>query len=118
MNPRGFGPDNEEKVEMMKKSIREFNIDRVLLSSPDQKWSTAKIDRLKRTFKQINKDVEIIATDSGQSARTEKGYLPGGTLNIIIGPLVGMIMKRQNRTDALGRWSTFVSKEITKLFKL
>jgi len=107
MNPRGFGPNNNEKVEMMIQSIIEYQIDGILLSALDQKWSSNKIDRLKNAFKKVNQEVEIIASDSGQEARTENGYLPKGTLKILIGWLAGLRVKDKDKYDELGRWSSF-----------
>ena len=37
LNPRGFGPDNIEKVEMILEATKRYEIDRILLSSPDRK---------------------------------------------------------------------------------
>ena len=37
LNPRGFGPDNEEKMEMMVEAAKKMEIDGILLSSPDRK---------------------------------------------------------------------------------
>ena len=82
-------------------------IDGILLSSPDQKWISTKVDRLKKHFRAINKEVDIIVSDSGQEARTENRYLPGGTVNIIMGRLVGIRKLGQDRKDYLGRWSSF-----------
>jgi len=62
---------------------------------------------LKNAFKKVNQEVEIIASDSGQEARTENGYLPRGTLNILIGQLAGLRVKDKDKYDELGRWSSF-----------
>ena len=64
MNPRGFGPHQEEKVVMMIDYAKRHQIDRILLSSPDQKWTSTKVDKLKRRFRAVNKEVDIIVLDS------------------------------------------------------
>ena len=46
MNPREFEPENREKVEMMIQSTKEYQIDRILLSAPNQKQTSTKIDRM------------------------------------------------------------------------
>ena len=107
MNPRGFGPNHNEKVEMMIQSMIEYQIDGILLSAPDQKWLSNKIDRLKHAFKKVNQEVEIIASDSGQEARTENRYLPGGTMNILLGRLAGLRVKGKDKYDDLEKWSSF-----------
>jgi len=38
LNLRGFGPDNVKKVETMLQSIQQYEIEGILLSSPDRKW--------------------------------------------------------------------------------
>ena len=49
----------------------------------------------------------MIALDSGQPARIEKGYLLGGTISILMGRLVGLKLNGYKKKDELGRWSTF-----------
>jgi len=36
INPNGFGPDSKEKLEMMKAAIQTYQIDVILMSSPDR----------------------------------------------------------------------------------
>ena len=55
-------------------------------------------------FKSINKHVEIIASYSGEETRTNDGYLPGGTVAIYTGKIVGMIIQEQTKQDRMGRW--------------
>ena len=55
LNPRGFGPDNDNKIEMMVAVAKKMEIDGIMLSSPDRKWSISMIDRVKRKFKKLNK---------------------------------------------------------------
>ena len=107
LNPRGFGPENEEKLAMMIKSIKKYSIDAVLLSSPDRKWTNNKLERLQRRFRQVNKEVEIISSNSDQNPRTSNGYLPGGTASILLGRIAGMKVKDSERRDSLGRWNSF-----------
>ena len=57
LNPRGFGPDDEEKVEMMTKAVKRYEIDEVFLSSSDRKWNLSKVDKIKQQFRSINKEV-------------------------------------------------------------
>ena len=90
VNPRDFGPDDEEKVKIMIKAAIKHSIDRILFSSPDRKWTLNKIERLKQKFKRISKEVEIISSNSDQEPRTNSGYLPGGILSILIGRITGM----------------------------
>ena len=58
---------------------------------------------MKRKFKGINKEVVVIASDSSQEARIENRYLPGGTLNILLGRVVGLHVQHFIKTDRKGR---------------
>ena len=37
---RGFGPDKVEKMEMLKKKVKEVEINRILFSTPDRRWNS------------------------------------------------------------------------------
>jgi len=39
LNSRGFGPDNKEKVNMLKKAMVNYEIDVVLFSGTDRSWT-------------------------------------------------------------------------------
>jgi len=46
VNPNKFGPENKEKLEMMCQIVKELEIDMVLLSAPDRRWTTSRIEKL------------------------------------------------------------------------
>ena len=56
-----------------------------------------------RKFRRISKEVEILTSDSGQDTRTAHGYLPGGTLSVLLGQAAGLKMKSYTKTDTKGR---------------
>jgi len=111
MNPNGFGPDSEEKVEMMCQKAKEMEIDIIMLSSPDRRWTKTRIERLRRKFQRVHKTVEILASDSGEKDESVNGWLPGGTVTIIIGRCAGMINNATIKTDKKGRWCAFNLEE-------
>ena len=118
VNPRGFGPDKEEKVNMLKKAIVDYEIDVVLLSGTDRKWNESTMIRMKRMMKSVNKNVELIASDSGEDTKLSGGYLPGGTLSILTGRIAGIINKENVRRDKLGRWSSVRIEGETKRMQI
>ena len=65
------------------------------------------IDKVKRKFKKVNREIAVIILDSEQQVRTEKGYLSRGTAHILIGRLVALKMQDFEKKDKLGRWSAF-----------
>ena len=75
---------------MIIKVVIKYSIDRILLSSPGRKQTLNKIERLKRKFKRISKEVEIISSNSNQELRTDSEYLPGGMLSILMERIVGI----------------------------
>ena len=64
LNPHGFGLDNEEKIEMMVLAAQKYDIDRIMLSSLDRRQTSSRIDKVKRKFKKISREIAIITSDS------------------------------------------------------
>ena len=103
---------------MMLKAATKYRIDRILLSSPDRKYTSNKIETLKQRFKRISKEVEIIVSNSDQEPRTDSGYLPGGTLSILIGRIAGMKTRESERIDPLGHQNSFNIEGNNKVIKI
>ena len=47
-----------------------------------------------RRFKKVNKNTEVIITDSSKKANNTSGQLPSETIAIAIGRIAGMIEKK------------------------
>jgi len=47
--------------------------------------------------------VEVETSDSGEETKSDGGYLPGGTITLLTGKIVGIIEKTSIRKDKLGR---------------
>ena len=91
---------------MLKQAMVAYEIDIVLFSGTDRRQNESRIERMKNMIKSVNKSIDIITSDSGENIRTERGYLPGGTMSIITGRLAGMVNKEKNKKDRLGRWNS------------
>ena len=87
----------------MIQSVKKYKIDVILLSSPDYKWSMNKIEAMKNKFKRISKEVDIITSNSDQAPKTSSGYLPGGTMSMLLGRATGLKKLQSEQTDLLGR---------------
>ena len=87
----------------MEKVVKRYKIDGVLLSLPDRMWTLSKVDATKQKFRSINKEVEVIASNSDQETRTEKEHLLGGTISVLMGRLAGMKRKDEEKKYPLGR---------------
>jgi len=118
LNPRGFGPDKEEKVEMMLEAIKRYDLDGVMLSSTDRKWSSTSIKQMKRIFRRISPEIEIATSDSGQEARTARGYLPGGTLTMVFGRAANIKVQNYVKTDPKGRWNAIRLEAKNKILQI
>ena len=99
MNPNGFGPKNIEKLEMMCQKVGELEINLILLSMPNWRWTISRTENLIRRFKNINKNIEVITTGSGEKSNNTSGWLPDRIIAIVIGRIVGMIEKKTITRD-------------------
>jgi len=118
MNPNGFGPENLEKMEMMCQKVIEMNIDLILLSAPDRRWTMKRQEIMKKRFQQIDKNIEIVFSDSGETSKDGKGWLPGGTIAIAIGRIAGMIDQESIRKDKKGRWCAFTLEDNKRTIRI
>ena len=69
----------------MLEATKRYELDGILLSSLDRKWSSTSREQITRKFRRISKEVEILTSDSGKETRTAHRYLPGGTFSVLLG---------------------------------
>ena len=69
----------------MTKAMKQNKIDGVMLSSLDRRWLLSNVNRMKKIFKQANKEVIIIKSESREQARTEKEHSLDRMATIFIG---------------------------------
>ena len=103
LNPRGFGPNNHEKINMLKQAMVEYEIDAVLFSGTDRRWNENRTETIRKTMQLVNKSVEIIASNSREDSKIDGGYLLGGIMSILTGRVAGILNKEQVKRDRLGR---------------
>ena len=118
MNPNGFGPENLEKMEMMCQKVIDMEIDLILLSAPDRRWTTTRLEKLKKIFQQIDKNIEMIFSDSGEKTNDVSGWLPGGTIAIVIGRIAGLIDMKSVTKDRKGRWCAFNLEDNKRIIRI
>ena len=83
LNPRGFGPDNQEKIVMLKSSKRRLQFDGVFFSSPDRAWNSKCKEEMKKKMRGIGMNIQINTSDTRIEGSNNVGYLPGGTMSIV-----------------------------------
>jgi len=108
LNPRGYGLDAGEKIAMMKCALNKYQIDGLLLSATDRRWSDKRIIIMKNKMRSISRDVIVIRSDSSERIQSKNEWLPGGTMNIIFSQAAALIRKGSEKRDFLGRWSPFI----------
>ena len=67
LKPNRFGPDKVEKVKVMKKYLKDQEIDILVISALDRRQSTSISEKMKFYLKQVNKDIIMNISDSGDS---------------------------------------------------
>ena len=107
LNPRGFGPDSNEKIAMLKLSKERLQFDGVFFSSPDRNWNSRRIELIRRKLNGIGRNIKINTSDTQIEINTKNGYLPGGTISIVWDNLADLVIKTWNK-DKLGRWSSIL----------
>ena len=75
----------------------------ILSCSLDRKWAKSRVEQIKGYFKETNKNVEIIVSDSREEIRTASGHSLGGAMAIAIGRVAGMINKTKVKKDKRGQ---------------
>ena len=64
-----------------------------MLSTSDRRWTASRIGKLKHIFRKINKNAEIIKSDSREQANNVSRWLPGGIITIILRRVAEIINK-------------------------
>ena len=108
LNLHRFGQDNYKKMNIMYQAAIELEIDVIMLSTLDRKWTMTRTLQLKKQFQQINKNVEVIISDSSENITSKIGWLLGGIVTIFLGKVSGMVNKKSIRNDERGGWSSFI----------
>ena len=102
LNPRGFGPDSQEKIVLLKSGQRRLQFDGVFFSSPDRAWNSKRKDDMKKKMRGIGRNIQVNTSDTGIAGSNNVGYLPGGTMSIVWNNLSELIVKTYDG-DELGR---------------
>ena len=111
LNPDRFGPENSEKIKILCQKVIDMEIDIIMLSAPNRWWATNIVESIKRQFKQINKNVEIVATNSRENTNSISGWLLGGTITILLGRTAGILKINEIIKEKKGRQSAFTLEE-------
>ena len=66
VNPYSFWPEDEEKIDNLRKEANTNSIDYLLLSSTDRMWNATNKSKIKSKLQSINQNVEINTANSGR----------------------------------------------------
>ena len=87
-----------------------------MLTETNTKQTTSIREIINNHLKKLNHNVELIFADSKDYQVTKNEWLPGGTLIVIQGEVIGAMNKESIIIDKIGKWSTFtVSKNNKKV---
>ena len=64
LNPRGFGPDTQEKISMLKISKERLQFDGVFFSSPDRNWNSRRKEEMRKKMMGIGRNIQINTSDT------------------------------------------------------
>lgn len=108
LNPHSFRYDNKEKFYQLQQKIKELEIDYCLLSSCDRKQDSRNLNQIKRRFRQINRNVKIILSDSGQYEVIKNNQMLGGTFKVIFSKQIQLVSNKYSHSK--GRQSSIKLK--------
>ena len=106
VNPNEFGVDLIEKIEQIKRTVEQNQIDYILMSSPDRKWTLSNENQIVRIFQVVYQNVIVNTADSGVKSYSQTNQLLGEVLLIIGGKWINYISNADTFKDLLGRWHT------------
>ena len=105
VNPHGFGPEDKEKIDNLRKKANTNSIDCLLFSLIDRIQNTTNKSKIKRKLQSINQNKEINTADSGRYEEVKNQFMPGGIMSMIFGYWTNWVKVENNFSDLKGRQS-------------
>ena len=81
MNPNRLRVSDHNKVQTLITKCKGRQIDGILLSEVNTKWTTSNKAKMLRKMKAIRRNVELIFSDSSDYNATTSDWLPSGIIN-------------------------------------
>ena len=81
MNPNGLRVSDYDKVQTLITKCKARQIDRILLSEVNTKWTTSNKAKMLRKMKAIRRNMELIFADSSDYNAITSDWLPGRIIN-------------------------------------
>ena len=104
LNPRGLNLWDDQKMTMYVQSYKKYQIDIALLNEKNLKWNLATIDKIEYKCKEIGREVWIKGGDSKEWGVTNKNYLLGGVLTMVLGKSRALVQEDRVEYSPLGNW--------------
>ena len=104
LNPRGINLWKSYKIDMFLNTCKKHQVDIILLSETQVKWTPANLDRMENQFRTLGKDIKIIGLDSRQWDINKKDYLPGRILSVFGGKSRALLQDHEVYTNEIGNW--------------
>ena len=88
---------------MFIKFCKDKSIDGTIISEVNTKWTTLNIERMKRKLIVLNRNIEMITTDSSDYNLTDYEWLPEGLMTAFWGPIVSVLDTTKIIIDNIGK---------------
>jgi len=118
LNPNGLDPWNDYKMSLFHDAIEQLDIDIMMLSKINLKYTTTNKSKMKHRIKKLGCETRVFMMDSGQWQITRYNYLPGGILAAIRGKAVPLIQDEEIYFSKLGNFVSVKLKQINKIIAL
>ena len=115
LNSKGLNLWNDYKMELFINSCKKKQIDAMLLSETQTKWTPHNIDRMQQRIHSISRNAVVIGADSKQWDVTPRLFLPGRILSIITQKGRSLINEKEIHKGELGNWMAIKMKHNSKM---
>ena len=104
LNPHGFDPWNDYKMNLFQEAIERLNIDIILLNEINLKCNTINRNKMIQRMKKLGRETKLFISDSEEWNTTKYNYLPGGILTVIRGKVAPLIQEDEIHYGKLGNF--------------
>ena len=90
-------------INMIKQKFHEIQIDGLIMSQVNTKWTSQNRERIKAKLALLNRNIELIVADSNDHDLTDSKWLPGRILNAFWGLIALIIDQTKIEIDKIGK---------------
>ena len=118
LNPNGLRTTNTKKLNMLIEKCKEMQIDILLMSEVNMKWTTINKEKMTKAMKKMHQNIEIVYADSSDQEATKSEQLPGGIMNVLSRSIVECYNKEKTIIDKLEKWTSIQFTKNNKIIRI